>query len=107
MMNTILQFCDPSKGFGDYLKDFNFWDAIACQYADPVGFYVFGLLVYTGVALPIYIRTNSMTIPAVLLLIVGGVVTPQVAGVATPFTTLIVAGSLAGSLAMLYYSYGR
>jgi len=107
MMQTILQMCDPSKDFMDYMLNFEFWEAITCQYANPLGFYVVGLMVYSGVALPIYIRTNSVRIPAVLLLIVGGLVTPQLAPVAQPITTIVVVGSIAAAAFMLYYSFSR
>lgn len=106
-MIPLQQFCDPTKGFMEHMLDFEFWAAIGCQYAEPVGFYVFGLIVYTGVALPIYIRTNSITVPAVLLLIIGGVVMPQIAGVATPIARFLIVMSFAGSFVLLYYKFGR
>lgn len=99
--------CNPNEDFVDRLTDFEFWTAFTCQYADPIGFYVLGALVYTGVALPIYVRTGSITIPAILLLIIGGLVVPQMAGVATPIVTIVIVMAVAGSLAYLYYAYSR
>jgi len=43
----------------------------------------------------------------VLLLIVGGLVTPQLAPVAQPITTIVVVGSIAAASFMLYYSFSR
>lgn len=106
-MQVAMQMCDADKSFVDHMTNFEFWEAITCQYADPIGFLAFGLLVYSGVALPIYIRTGSATIPGILLLLVGGLVLPQVAGVAQPIVTILVVMLLAGSLAYLYYSYSR
>lgn len=103
--NYILQMCDPNKNFVDRLTDFQFWEALTCQYADPIGFYVLGVLVYSGVALPIYIRTGSIGIPAVLLLIVGGLVLPQVAGIASGYVLIVTVLAIGGSITYLIYRF--
>lgn len=91
----------------DYMLNFEFWEAFTCSYANELGFAVFGLLVYTGVALPIYIRTDSATIPAVLFLIIGGLVSSQIAGPGNEILLPVVVLTVAGAIAGLVYAYNR
>jgi len=107
LVSVVLQMCEPGMDFMDYIFEFQFWKAFTCQYANPLGFAVVGLLAYSGVALPISIRTGSITIPAVLLLIVGGVVLPQTAAVATPVAQAVIVFAVPSALLLLYYTYAR
>jgi len=99
--------CDSSKTFADYLTAFEFIKAPVCTYADPLGWLVMGLLVYGSVVMSIYIRTNSLIIPTVLVLLLGEVVLVQVAAVANPFVILLLTGVPAGLVAIAYYLYSR
>lgn len=99
--------CDPNKDFAEHLLDWEFVEAIACQYADTTGFLVLGLIVWGAVSSAIYIRTNSMIIPFGLLLMTGGAVLSQMAQVAVPIAVLIVLVLPASITAYLYYRYGR
>lgn len=99
--------CDPSMTGFEYLLNFEFIKALTCTYANPIGFLVVGLLVYGGISLSIYIRTGSIIIPFVLLLLTGGVVMQQVAGVAVAIATLVALGAGAGVVTYVYAAYSR
>jgi len=59
---VILQMCDPSKGFVEYLSNFEFWKAVTCPYASSVGFLTLGLFVYGSISVPIYLTTGSIIV---------------------------------------------
>lgn len=99
--------CDGSTTGTEYLLDFEFIKAVTCTYADPLGLLVFGLLVYGAIALSIYIRTDSITIPVILLFLVGGAVTPQLAGPAAGIATIAVLVTGAGALTLVYLKFAR
>lgn len=97
--------CDPSVAGQDYLTQFEFIKAFTCTYASAAGFLVTGLLVYGAISLSIYIRTGSVAIPAILVLLTGGVVVVQLAAPAVAVATILVLVAGAGVLTYLYYSY--
>lgn len=94
------------KGY-EYLTQFEFIKAFACTFANSMGLYVFGTLVYGGIAISIYIRTGSAMIPLVLLLLTGGVVMSQVAAPAVGVATILLLVMGAGVLTILYREYSR
>lgn len=99
--------CDPAMGGTDYLLNFEFIKAISCTYANAAGLLVTGLMVYGAISLAIYIRTDSVTIPAVLVLLTGGAVLSQVAAPAMAVATVLVLTTGAGTITILYYRYSR
>lgn len=99
--------CDGTTTGVEYLTDFEFIKAVTCTYADPMGLLVFGLIVYAAIALSIYIRTDSITIPVVLLFLVGGAVTPQLAGPAAAVATVGVLVTGAAALTLVYVKLSR
>lgn len=107
MMGTLMQVCDPNKGFVDYLVGLNIPKAITCQFAPTIGILVFGMLVFSGVGLPIYIRTGRVEIPAILLLLTGGAILPYVAAPVFPIVTVLLLVTGAGVMTYLYYRYSR
>lgn len=90
-----------------YLLDFQFIKAFSCTYFNAAGMLVTGLLVYSGVAMSIYIRTDSVLIPFVLTMVTGGAVLAQVAAPAVQVAGLLVATVGAGAVAYLYRRLGR
>lgn len=66
----------------DALKDGAFQDAILCPYQDNMGGVVFALFVYGAIGTAIYVRTDSIIIPFVLVLLTGGIVMTEVASIA-------------------------
>ncbi len=99
--------CSASTTGFEYLLQFEFIKAVTCTYANAAGLLVTGLLVYGSISLSIYIRTGSVIIPFVLLLLTGGAVMSQVAGVATAVATLVLLATGAGTLTYLYYRVSR
>jgi len=94
------------KGY-EYLTNFEFIKGFTCTFADSMGLLVFGMLVYGGISMSIYIRTGSAMLPLVLLLITGGVTMTQVAGPAVGVATVLLLVFGAGILTILYYRYSR
>lgn len=101
-MIPLQQFCSPGSGFKERLLDFAFTQAITCQYADSVGFYATGMLVYGGILTSIFLTTGSYVLPAVLLLVVGGAVIGQLAAPSMIFVVLLILGVGAGVMTFLY-----
>lgn len=99
--------CDPTIGFAEYLQDFEFIKAMTCTYANAAGFLVTGLLVYGGISLAIYIRTDSLVIPFVLLLTTGGAVMAQIASVGTAVATIVLLTVGAGVMTYVYLAFSR
>ena len=99
--------CDPSTSEIAYLLNFEFIKAFSCTYFNSAGMLVTGLLVYGGISLSIYIRTDSVLIPTVLLLITGGAVLSQVAAPAVRVAGLLLVTVGAGAVAFLYRRLGR
>lgn len=99
--------CDPSMAGHEYLANWEFMKAITCTYANAAGILVTGLLVYGAVGLSIYIRTNSVVIPFVLLLTTGGAVLNFVAPPAMAIATILLLCVGAGAITLLYYRYSR
>lgn len=99
--------CDPTMSFGDYMRNFAFIKAVTCTYAGTAGLLLTGLLVYGAVGLSIYIRTSSIVIPTVLLLLTGGAVLSQVAAPGVQIATILILVSGGGAVAYLYYRYSR
>lgn len=107
LTTVILNMCDPSKGFVDYLTNFEFWKAVTCPYANSVGFLTLGLFVYGSISVPIYLTTGTIIIPAVLLLLVGGAVLAQIAAPGMTIAVLVLLGAGAGAIGLLYLKYSR
>lgn len=94
------------KGY-EYLTNFEFIKAFTCTFANSMGLFVFGTLVYGGISISIYLRTGSAMIPLVLLLITGGVVMAQVAAPVVGMAALLFLIFGAGILTILYQRYSR
>lgn len=99
--------CDPSIAPTDYLTNFEFIKAFTCTYADTIGLLVTGLFVFGAVGLATYIRTDSVVIPTVLVLVAGGAILPLVAGPGTGFALLLVLVIGGGAAAFLYLQLSR
>jgi len=99
--------CDPNTSEIAYLLNFEFIKAFSCTYFNSAGMLVTGLFVYGGISLSIYIRTDSVLIPTVLMLITGGAVLSQVAAPAIRVAGLLLVTVGAGAVAYLYRRLGR
>lgn len=104
MQSVILQMCQGDS-FIENMLSWEFFEAVTCVYANPIGFLVVGMVVYGAVSVPIYLRTNSVVIPTVLLLLVGGAVMPQIAAPGTALITIMLLMTGAGVLTYLYYKF--
>lgn len=74
----------------DAISNFQLWDAVFCTYAVPAGAEVVGLLFYGAISLGIFIKTGSVIIPFILILILGGTVLAQMMAVISSFAAIIV-----------------
>lgn len=104
---TLLQVCPPEVGGMEHLLNFEFIKAFTCTYANVAGLLVVGVLVYGAVASSIYIRTGSVVIPAILVLLTGGAVMGQIAGPAVAIATVVVLTTGAGAFTYLYVRFSR
>jgi len=91
--------------YWDALNDYQFADAFVCAYWDTVGQLATGLLVWGAVSTAIYIKTGSIMIPYVLLLLLGGTVLSQVASVGVTLAGIIVLATLGGVPTYLIWRY--
>lgn len=65
--------------YGAYLNALQneaFRDAMICLYVDNLGSTLAGLMIYGAVSLYLYIRTGSVIVPFVLVVLVGAAVLP-------------------------------
>lgn len=99
--------CDPGMSFADYMTNFQFVEGVTCVYADVTGFLVLGLIVYTGVAGVSYIRTGSMVMPFILMLLIGGAVISQMASISLAYVVVLMLLIPAGLVAYLYFKFAR
>jgi len=102
-----LQVCDPAVAGYDYLLDFEFIKAFTCTFANPAGLLVVGAIVYGGIGLSIYIETNDVIIPVVLMLVAGGAILSQIAGLFVSIATVVLLLTGAGAITYLYLSLSR
>ena len=77
-------------GFEAAFNSLDIWRATYCMYATPMSEAVVGTLFYGAVSLAIFIKTESIGIPAILFIILGGTILAQMLAVVTPFVALIV-----------------
>lgn len=76
--------------FNEAMQNFELWEAFTCAYGAPLGELVVGTIFYSAVALNIFIRTGSMIMPFVLVMLVGGTVLAQMMAIISSFAALIV-----------------
>jgi hypothetical protein len=98
--------CDGTPGW-EHLVNFEFIKALTCTYGDAMGMLPFGLLVFGAIELSLYIRTGSVIMPFVVLLLTGGALMGMVAGVATAIATVLVLCAGAGVMTLLYVKFSR
>jgi hypothetical protein len=79
-----------SGAFQTAMENLALWDAFVCPYAAPLGLVVVGTLIYSAFALNIFVRTESLIIPFVLVLLLGGTVLGQMVGVVGTFAAVII-----------------
>jgi len=66
---------------GDFLEAMmqeQFRDAILCPYQENIGGALFAMIIYGAITSHIYIRTESVLIPLVLSILVGGIALTQI-----------------------------
>lgn len=101
-------YCTAGATLEDYLFNFEFINAFSCTAADlGGGFATVSTLVFGGIALSLYIRTGSMALPGILILLTGGVVLSTVAAPALGIATLLILVLGAGAMTYAYWRYAR
>lgn len=107
MLQTASDVCTPGKDPWTYLLNFEFIKAFSCTYFDSVGLLVTGLLVFGAVGVSLYVTTDSVAIPVVLVLVVGGAIIPLVAGPGVQMAVIVLLISGAGAATYLWYRFTR
>lgn len=101
-------FCSDSADFASYLGDFEFINAVVCTASDlGGGLATVATLVMGGIALSIYIRTGSVALPTVLVLLTGGSVLSLLATPAIALATILVLVFGAAAITLAYWRYSR
>jgi hypothetical protein len=72
------------------LSDFAVRDAILCPYQVQMGGLVFSTLVMGGIGMALFIRTGTLVMPFIVMLLVGGVLMPHTAPVVFQMVQLLV-----------------
>lgn len=94
-------------GFGDALSSLDIWEAGFCMYATPMGPEVVASLVYSAVMLGMFLRTQSVAIPAILFIILGGTMLANMFAVIAPIVAFIVLVSAPIALTALIWTTDR
>lgn len=106
-MSLVAQVCDPNTKGYEYLTDFEFIKAFSCTYANQIGFLVTFTFIYGAVATSLFIRTGSMILPLILLLLVGGPILGMVLGPVVAIATILILVGGAGITTLVYQRYSR
>lgn len=72
--------CGDFNTYWEFLDNGQFFDAINCPYSDIMGPLVFGLFVYGGLSMALYIYTGNAVMPLILAVILAAVVVSQLPG---------------------------
>ncbi len=104
----VPSWCTSGTGFQEYLSSFEFIKAFGCTASDlGGGFATVATLVFGGIALGVYVRTGSFAMPAVLVLLTGGVVLSTLAAPAVGIATLLILVFGAGIMTYAYWRFAR
>jgi len=104
----VPSWCTAGNGFADYLSEFEFIKAFGCTASElGGGFSTVATLVMGGIALGIYVRTGSVALPTVLIMLTGGVVLSTVAAPAVSIATILVLVFGGGIITYVYWRFAR
>lgn len=76
--------------FKNATEALDLWELGTCAYGTPLGEAAVGSIVYSGIALHIFIRTGSVMLPFVLALTLGGTVLAQMFAVIGVFAAALI-----------------
>lgn len=107
MSPVVLQFCADNADLVDHVTNFEFFKAFSCAYIGSVGIALTATLVYGAIAIPIQLRTDSVMIPVVLLLLTGGATFATIAGPAVSIGTILLILAGPGAITLALYAYSR
>lgn len=106
-LQTASQVCPGNKSGYEYLYDFEFIKAFSCTYFESAGLLVTGLLVFGAVGISLYITQDSVIVPVILLLLIGGAAVPLIAGPGVELAVVVLLITGAGALTYLWYRFTR
>lgn len=81
--------CTGFTDWGASMLQLKFVEATVCTYAQTIGFLTLGMIVYVAIVGSMFIRTKSVSLIAVLILLTGGLVLTQMAPPVLQFVALI------------------
>lgn len=87
--------CSPSTTPFEHMLNWEFFDAVWCTYVGPSSVTFVALAVFGPLMLAYYVHGDSLKIPVVLAIILGGVIGSQVPGGMTQLAILGVLALLA------------
>lgn len=102
--------CESKSGgtlsFEQALRNYEFMCAFTGPFLNNMPILILGLITYGAIGTASFIRTGSPMIPYVLLLMVGGAISSQIAGPGIALIT-VVALSIIGGIPVIAYRYYR
>lgn len=104
---SALALCEAGYTMADYVGELRFFEAISCFLITRTGIPLLAMIVYGAIAIPIQLRTGSVTIPAVLLLLTGGATMATIAAPAVSIATIVLIMTVPGAVTLLLYAYSR
>jgi hypothetical protein len=107
ILTSALALCEPGWNMADYVGEYRFFEATSCFVITRTGIPLLAMIVYGAIAIPIQLRTGSVTIPAVLLLLTGGATMATIAAPAISIATIVLIMAVPGAVTLLLYAYSR
>lgn len=107
LLFPIMQFCADGATMADHLQNTDFFKAAACPFVSRTGLALTAMIVYGAVAIPIQLRTGSVMIPVVLLLLTGGATFATISAPAVSIGTILLLLAGPGAITLLLYAYSR
>lgn len=89
-LTMLLAQCSAYDDYTQALMEMHLMDAITCPYKDALGGPLAGTFFMGAIGMAIYIRTHSVLLPFILMLLIGGVFLPSQAAIGIQVVTLII-----------------
>lgn len=69
--------CSDYNTYWEFLYNFQFYDAVYCLFTGEVGLYLAPLIIFGSLGVAFYMYADSLIMPLVLSMILGGVIVVQ------------------------------
>lgn len=94
--------CNDYSSYAEFWTNFQPMDGVICPFADLLGMSVFALFAVGAVGTAFYVYTDSISLPAVLVIIIGSVVLVELPAGAINLTVLAILGAVSAAVYLFY-----